>query len=340
MAATVQELADLLAGKLVGDGSVSIQEARPIHEASTGHITFIETDKHLKALGHPSAVITKPNQAANGSVRIEVDDPLSAFLTVFQHLHPRPAPKPLGIDPRANIHATATLGLDCDVHPFATVGEGSTIGRGCRIHAGAVVGRYCTIGDDVVLFPNVVIYDHCVLGNRVAIHANSVIGADGFGYRQQGGKHVKVPQLGEVIVEDDVEIGACTTIDRGTFQPTRIGAGSKIDNLVQVAHNCRLGKHNLIVGQVGLAGSSSTGDYVVIAGQAAIRDHCHIGDQVMVGARAGVIWDIPNNQRVLGEPAIPDREYKKLVLCLDKLPELHKDMKRVKEKLGINGEHA
>ena len=340
MAATVQELADLLAGNLVGDGSIRIEEAKPLHEASTGHITFIENEKHLKDLGHPSAVITKPNQTANGSVRIEVADPLGAFLTVFQHLHPRPEPKPLGIDPRANIHPSATLGADCEVHPFASIGEGAKLGQRCRIYPGAVVGRFCTLGDDVVLYPNTVIYDYCVLGNRVMIHANSVIGADGFGYRQQGGKHVKVPQLGNVIVDDDVEIGACSTIDRGTFQPTRIGAGTKIDNLVQIAHNCRLGKHNLIVGQVGMAGSSSTGDYVVIAGQAAIRDHCHLGDQVMVGARAGVIWDIASNQRVLGEPAVPDREYKKLVLSLDKLPELHKDMKRVKEKLGLHGEQA
>src|SRR5205807_3439123 len=165
--------------------------------------------------------------------------------------------------------------------PFAAVGEGTVVGARCRLHSGAVVGRHCRLGDDVVLYPNAVLYDGTVLGSRVIIHANAVIGADGFGYRLQNGRHVKVPQLGHVELGDDVEIGACTTIDRGTFQATRIGAGTKIDNLVQIGHNCKIGRHNLLVSQMGIAGSSTTGDYVVMAGQVGIADHIHIGDRAV-----------------------------------------------------------
>ena len=155
------------------------------------------------------------------------------------------------------------------------VGEGAVLGARCQIHAGAFVGRDCRLGDDVVLHPHAVLYDDCTLGHRVIIHANAVIGADGFGYRTQNGRHVKVPQLGRVEIGDDVEIGACTTIDRGTFGPTRIGAGTKIDNLVMIAHNCQIGRHNLLVSQVGIAGSCTTGDYVVMAGQSGMADHFH-----------------------------------------------------------------
>src|SRR5204862_5130966 len=152
---------------------------------------------------------------------------------------------------------------------------------------GAVVGRDCRLGDDVTLYPNAVLYDGTVLGDRVIVHGNAVLGADGFGYRFHDGRHVKVPQLGHVEVGDDVEIGACTTIDRGTFQATRIGAGTKIDNLVQVGHNCQIGQHNILVSQVGIAGSTTTGNYVVMAGQVGVADHLHIGDGASLGAQSG-----------------------------------------------------
>jgi UDP-3-O-[3-hydroxymyristoyl] glucosamine N-acyltransferase len=165
-----------------------------------------------------------------------------------------------------------------------------------------------------------------------------VLGADGFGYRPHGGRHVKVPQLGHVEVGDDVEIGACTTIDRGTFAATRIGEGTKIDNLVQVAHNCRIGRHNLLVSQMGIAGSSTTGDHVVAAGQVGIVDHVHIGDRVVIGAKAGVTGDIPTGERVLGAPATPEREQKRILISLEKLPEMRRDLRRIKQHLGIKDE--
>jgi UDP-3-O-[3-hydroxymyristoyl] glucosamine N-acyltransferase len=190
------------------------------------------------------------------------------------------------------------------------------------------------------LFPNVVLYDGTVLGNRVMIHANSVLGADGFGYRLHDGRHIKVPQLGNVEIGDDVEIGACTTIDRGTFQATRIGAGTKIDNLVQIAHNCSVGRHNLLVSQMGMAGSSTTGDYVIVAGQVGIVGHVRIGHRAVIGAQAGVTKDVPADQQMLGSPATPVREQKRILVTLEKLPEIRRDLRRIKQHLGLSDEAA
>jgi UDP-3-O-[3-hydroxymyristoyl] glucosamine N-acyltransferase len=188
----------------------------------------------------------------------------------------------------------------------------------------------------VTLYPGAVLYDGTVLGDRVVVHAHAVLGADGFGYRFQDGRHVKVPQLGHVEVGDDVEIGAGTTIDRGTFQATRIGAGTKIDNLVQIGHNCRIGRHNVLVSQVGIAGSCTSGDYVVLAGQVGVADHIHLGDRAVIGARAGVTKDVPAGQRMLGAPATPEREQKRIMMTLEKLPELRRDLRRVMQHLGLD----
>jgi UDP-3-O-[3-hydroxymyristoyl] glucosamine N-acyltransferase len=169
----------------------------------------------------------------------------------------------------------------------------------------------------------------------VVVHANSVLGADGFGYRFQNGRHAKVPQLGSVEIGDDVEIGACTTIDRGTFQATRIGAGTKIDNLVQIGHNCKIGCHNILVSQVGMSGSSSTGDYVVIAGQVGIVGHIRIGDRAMIGGQAGVTKDVPAGQHMLGSPATPEREQKRILMSLERLPDIRRDLRRIKQHIGL-----
>ena len=208
--------------------------------------------------------------------------------------------------------------------------------RSLRDHSGVALGRFCQLGDDVTIYPNAVLYDGTIVGDRVIIHGNAVLGADGFGYRLQAGRHVKVPQLGHVEIGPDVEIGACTTIDRGTFQATKIGAGTKIDNLVQIGHNCRIGRHNLLVSQMGIAGSSSTGDYVVVAGQVGIVSHVNIGDRVMIGGQAGVTKDVPDGRRILGSPATPEREQKKILMSLEKLPDLRRDLRRIKQHLGLD----
>jgi UDP-3-O-[3-hydroxymyristoyl] glucosamine N-acyltransferase len=335
---SVGQLAALVQGTVVGDADLLIRAARPLGEAQNGDLTFIEDEKHAPLLHNcrASAAVGPASLSANGLTLIKVPDPLGAFAIIVRHLHGRPEPKPHGIDPRAAVHPTATVGEGASIFPFAVVGEGTIIGARCRLHSGAVIGSHCRLGDDVTIHAGAVLYDGTVVGNRTIIHANAVLGADGFGYRFHEGRHAKVPQLGNVEIGDDVEIGACTTIDRGTFQATRVGSGTKIDNLVQVGHNCQIGKHNLFVSQMGIAGSSSTGDYVVIAGQVGIVDHIHIGARAMIGAQAGVIKDVPDGFRVLGSPARPERDQKRILMTLDRLPDMRRDVQRIKQHLGMD----
>lgn len=339
---TIKQLADLVQGKIAGASDLEIEAARPLGSAACGEITFIEYESQLGQLRDSAAhaAIVPVGVVCNGKSVIQVADPMAAFVTVVRSLHGRADSPPHGIDPRASVHRTATVGSNPSILPFACVAEGSEIGPRCRIHSGVSVGRDCRIGADVVLYPNVVLYDGTIVGNRVVIHAGSVIGADGFGYRFQDGRHAKVPQLGHVQIGDDVEIGACTTIDRGTFQATIIGDGTKIDNLVQIGHNCRIGKHNILVSQMGIAGSSSTDDYVVIAGQVGITDHVHIGKGAIIGAKAGVTKDIPAGQRTLGAPATPEREQKRILMSLERLPEMRKDIRKIKQHLSMADDDA
>ncbi len=346
----VRALASLVRGEVHGDAERIVRAARPVPEAGPDDVTFVENDRNLRLLKtcRAAAVVAPASLAARVAeltggdgqrfIVLEAADALTAFVTIVQTLHGRAEPPPHGIDPRAYVHPTAQVGADASVFPFVSVGEGSVVGARCRLYAGAVVSRNCRLGDDVTLHPHAVLYDNTVLGDRVILHAGAVIGADGFGYRTQQGKHVKTPQFGWVEVGDDVEIGAGATIDRGTFQPTRIGAGTKIDNLVQIGHNCQIGRHNLVVSQVGLAGSCSTGDYVVLAGQVGVADHVHIGDRSLIGARSGVAADIPAGVRMLGAPARPEGETKRILLSLDRLPALCKDMRRLKRQLGVTDE--
>ena len=345
MSVTVRELAELVHGTVLGDGDCIVAAARPLGEAGAGDITFLESDKHVPQLANSPAVAavvsTALTLAPAGKTLIQVADPLMAFVAIVRHLHGKPERQPPGgIDPLASIDPTAQLGAEPSVQAFVRIGPGAVVGGRCRLYSGAVIGADCRLGDDVVLHPNAVLYDGTVLGDRVIVHANAVLGADGFGYRFHGGRHVKVPQLGRVEVGDDVEIGACTTIDRGTFGATRIGLGTKIDNLVQIGHNCRIGRHNVLVSQVGIAGSTSTGDGVVMAGQVGVADHVHVGDGAIIGAKAGVTKDVPAGQRMLGAPATPEREQKRVLMSLEKLPEMRREVRRIKQHLGLPDEEA
>ncbi len=342
MSVTVRQLAELVHGKVHGNGDLVIDAARPLSEAQAGHITFLESDKHIPHLiaSPAAAVVVAAPLPTLGKALIQVADPLMAFVAIVRHLHGRPERAAAGIDPLASIDATAQIGAEANIQPFVRIGPGAVVGQRCRLYSGVVIGADCRLGDDVVLYPNVVLYDGTVLGDRVIVHANAVLGADGFGYRFQNGRHVKVPQLGYVEVGEDVEIGACTTIDRGTFHATRIGAGTKIDNLVQVGHNCRIGLHNILVSQVGIAGSTTTGNYVVMAGQVGVADHVHIGDGAVIGAKAGVTKDVPPGQRTLGAPATPEREQKRILMSLERLPEMRRELRRIKQHLGLPDEEA
>jgi UDP-3-O-[3-hydroxymyristoyl] glucosamine N-acyltransferase len=348
---TVQQLAALVQGQVYGDGALVIHDARPLSEAGPGHVTFIETERlarHLQAC-QASAILVSPTfrlkHAGNGAADhavdgsrftfIEVCDPLAAFVIVMRHFHGAPLQVPPQVAAQAVIDPTARVGPEATIDPFAVIAAGAVIGARCRIGSGTVVGRNCRIGDDVTLHPNVVLYDGTVLGDRVEIHSSAVIGADGFGYRVQQGKHVKVPQFGVVEIGDDVEIGAGTMIDRGTFHNTRIGAGTKIDNLVQIGHNCRIGRHNVIVSQVGIAGSATTGNYVVLAGQVGVADHVHVGDGAVIGGQSGLYRDVAAGERMLGGPARPEREQKRIIVSLDKLPEVVRELRQVRQHLGL-----
>ncbi|MFO0821615.1 MAG: UDP-3-O-(3-hydroxymyristoyl)glucosamine N-acyltransferase [Gemmataceae bacterium] len=337
MTTTVRHLAEWVRGEVLGDGDLPISNARPLAEAQPGDITFVEHEKHLGAWhsSRASAAIVPPSVPVNGRPLIRVADPLMAFAQVVQQLKGRPAEPSGTISPTAQIHPTAKIGPGVSIGHFAVVGEHAEIGANSMLHSGVAVGRYCKLGEDVVLHPHVVLYDECVLGNRVIIHANAVIGADGFGYRVQNGRHVKVPQLGWVELEDDVEVGACTTVDRGTFGPTRVGAGTKLDNLVMIGHNCTIGKHNILCSQVGIAGSVTTGDYVVMAGQVGVADHLTIGDRVTIMAKSGVPGNNAAGSQVLGSPARPHREQARIMMSVDRLPEIRRDLSRIKKHLGL-----
>ncbi|QDU21117.1 UDP-3-O-(3-hydroxymyristoyl)glucosamine N-acyltransferase [Urbifossiella limnaea] len=340
MSVTVRQLAEWVRGEVLGDGDLAVEDARTLTDARAGDITFVDGEKHAAAwhASPAAAAVAPPSIPVNGRPLIRVADPLLAFAEIVRHLRGR-APLPAGeIHPTALVHPTARLGEGVSVGPFAVIGEDSEIGAGSVLSSGVVVGRGCRIGAGSVLHPRVVLYDDCVLGDRVVIHANAVIGADGFGYRTQAGRHVKVPQLGWVEIENDVEIGASSTVDRGTFGPTRIGTGTKIDNLVMVGHNCQIGRHNILAAQVGVAGSSVTGEYVVMAGQVGVADHLRVGDRTIIAAKSGVLSDVAADMRVLGYPARPDSHMKRVWVLLDHLPDWRRDLKRVKEHLGLGDE--
>jgi UDP-3-O-[3-hydroxymyristoyl] glucosamine N-acyltransferase len=328
-------LADLVNGEVVGDPQCAISGALPVADVGSTDITFLESDKFLtKVEASPAAAVVVPAGIhVPGKNLIRVADPLMAFIAIFQHFRPRRAAPEPRIHWQASVDPSAELGDNVAIDAFAVIGPGCVIGDGCRIHSGVTVGADCRIGRNVTLYPQVVLYANTIIGDRVIIHAHAVIGADGFGYRMQNGKHVKVPQLGWVEIGDDVEIGAGTTIDRGTFSATKIGAGTKIDNLVMIAHNCHVGKHNIFVSQMGMAGSSSTGEYVVVAGQVGVVEHVNIGDRCIIGGQAAVTKDVPADSRMLGSPATDAKEQMRILKSLQHLPEWRKELRDLQEKV-------
>lgn len=313
-----------------------ITGASPLADAKPGHITLVDNEKYLPRLenSRAAACVTKQTFPNCPIPQIVVPNPHEAFAQICQIFRPACIVRTAtGIHSTAVVAETAAVSLSAVIEANAHVGEHSQIGDRTHIHRGATVMEGCKIGADCQIFPGVVLYPGTVLGDRVVLHANCVLGAHGFGYRMVDGKHVSTAQLGWVEIESDVEIGANTTIDRGTFGATRIGEGTKIDNLVMIGHNCSIGKHNLICSQVGIAGSSSTGEYVVLAGQVGLRDHIHIGSRTMVGAQSGVASDAPEDQILLGSPAIPRMEQATLFAAMNRLPEMRKSLKRLEKQV-------
>jgi UDP-3-O-[3-hydroxymyristoyl] glucosamine N-acyltransferase len=336
---TVSEIAGWVGGTASGATDTPVTRAVPLADAGPGDLTYLDGVKRLKEwqASKATAAVVPADFPEDSRPLIRAADPLGAFAKIILTIR-GDRPVESGIHPTASIHPTATLGANPTVGPYAVVGAGTTVGANVRIHAGAVVGRFCTLGDDVTLFPRVVIYDDCKLGHRVAVHAGTVIGADGFGYRLVKGRHTKVPQIGGVELGDDVEVGANSTIDSGTFGPTRIGTGTKIDNLVMISHNCQIGKHCLLAAQVGIAGSTTTGDYTVLAGQVGVADHVHIGSRAVLAAQTGVIGDVPDGATLVGFPAMPGREFMKCAAEWKRAGGVRKDVARIKKHLGLSDE--
>jgi UDP-3-O-[3-hydroxymyristoyl] glucosamine N-acyltransferase len=332
---TAAYIAEQLRGDVIGDGSVQLSGFAPADRAQTGDLTFAQSEAFFAAAEHSqaSAILVAGPFTSSTKVLIRVPDARVAMARVLPIFFP-PEQHPPGIHPSAAIAASARIDPTAHIGPLCAVGDRVRIGARSALMGGNHLGRDCEIGDDVCLFPNVVVHARSHIGHRVSIHAGTVIGSDGYGYVLDEGRHRKVPQLGIVRIGDDVEIGANCTIDRGALAATVIGEGTKIDNLVHVGHNVVLGRHCIIIAQVGFAGSTTLGDYCVVSGQTAISDHLKIGNHATIGPKTGVMRDIPDGGRVWGMPAMPDKQAKRQIIATQQLPELIRRVRELERQIG------
>jgi UDP-3-O-[3-hydroxymyristoyl] glucosamine N-acyltransferase len=334
MSFTAQDIAQRLGGQVVGDGATRLTGFAQAGSAQAGDLTFAENAEYFAAAERSAAAAILVSGDFTSAIKtlILVPNARVAFARVLPLFFPESAP-PAGIHPTAVIAASARVAASAHIGPHCVVGEGVVVGERCVLTGGNHLGESVRLGDDTRLFPNVVLYAGTQVGHRVRIHSSTVIGADGFGYVLHEGQHVKIPQVGNVVIHDDVEIGACVCIDRAALDSTVIGRGTKIDNLVQIAHNLVVGEHCLILGQVGMAGSTRLGNYVTVASQAGIAGHLKIGDHAIVMAKAGVMTNVPAGEHWLGAPASPDRQMKRQFIALQQLPELIKRVRELERRL-------
>ncbi len=338
---TVREIAEHLQGILVGDGDVAISGIDSLDDAGSGQISFVAQRKYLPKMEmcRASALIVPMEVAEAGVPVIRTTNPYLAYARTAALLNWKPF-QAAGVSPRAWIGENAQIDRDVSIYPLAYIGDNVRIDSGVTIYPGVYIGNGVSIGQGTTVCPQATVMDGCIVGARVIIHSGVVIGSDGFGYAQDGARHVKIPQIGRVRIDDDVEIGANTTIDRAALGETWIKRGTKIDNLVQVAHNCVIGEDSLIIAQVGIAGSVQIGNNVILAGQAGVAGHCKIGDRVTVGGRAGVHSTVEDGAIVSGFPAIPHREWLRASSAFRHLPDLVKDVRALKERIAVLEEKA
>ena len=331
---TAGQIAAQLRGEVLGDASIQITGLASVDSARVGDLTFAEKETHFAAAeqGAAAAILVSGPFVSSNKVIIRVPNTRVAVARLLPLFFPSD-PVEAGIDPGAVIHPSAQIDATAYVGPHCVVGPRTRIGARSVLMGGNHLGRDCQVGDDVCLFPNAVIYARSQIGHRVTIHAGSVIGSDGYGYVFDEGRHRKMPQVGNVVIGDDVEIGANAAIDRGALGSTVVGQGTKIDNLVHVAHNVVIGCHCLIMGQVGFAGSTRLGDYCVIASQSGISGHLKLGNQATVGAKSGVMRDIPDGGTVLGIPAMPDKQAKRQWVGVQQLPEMIRRMRELEKRV-------
>jgi UDP-3-O-[3-hydroxymyristoyl] glucosamine N-acyltransferase len=335
MSYSAAEIAKLVGGEVVGDSHAILKSFAPAERAQAGDLTFAENEDYFARAEQSAAtaIIADQRFSSAKKILIRVPNARVAFAKALALFFPEPK-FAAGIHPTAVVAKSAQVDPTAHVGPHCAVGERVKLGANSVLQGGNFVGDDSKLGDEVNLFPNVTIYPRTEIGNRVRIHAGTVIGSDGFGYVLDNGIHRKVPQIGNVVIGDDVEIGANVTIDRGALGSTIIGKGTKIDNLVQIAHNVEIGEHCIVISQVGISGSTKLGKYVILAGQVGIAGHLKIGNQVTVAAQSGVMHDIPDGEKWFGYPAQPDKEIKRQIIAQRKLPELLKRVAELEKKLG------
>ena len=315
---TVDELAREIGAEVVGDGSQQITGANTLEEAQAGQISFLANAKYQRQIDatQATAVIVAPSIVPSKHITLlKSSDPYFAFMKAVVLLHGHRKHPHSGVHPAAHVHETAKIGERTTIYP------------------GAYVGPRVTIGRDCVIYPNVTIYEDCILGDRCIIHASTSIGTDGYGYATHKGIHHKIPQVGNVIIESDVEIGACCSIERAALGSTTIGTGTKIDQLVVIGHGCKIGPHCLLVAQVGIAGSVTLGHHVTLAGQAGVTGHLKIGNQVTIGAQSGVMADIDDQSTVVGSPAMPVSHARRVYMHFTQLPNIIERIKTLEQQV-------
>ena len=336
MRKTVEEIAKIINGEVVGDKKLVLTGISGIKEAKEGDLTFLANPKYTPLLNSTKAscvITSKDTESSDTLTLIKTDNPNMAFAKMVELIAP---PKPAvekGVNKLASVGKNVKLGKDVSVGPFAVVEENVEIGDGTVVYAGVYIGHEARVGKNTVIYPHVSIRERCVIGSSVIIHSGAVIGSDGFGFDTAGGGLQKIPQIGTVVIEDDVEIGANVAIDRARFGKTVIGKGTKIDNLVQIAHNVVIGENSILVAQSGISGSSKLGKGVIIAGQAGIVGHVEIGDGTIVAAQSGVSKSLGKNLIVGGAPVKPLNVWKRTTACIQRLPELFKTVNEMKAKL-------
>ncbi len=332
---TLGELAKYVGGRAVGGCDIVIRSAATLEQAGEGDISFLANRKYENQLATTKAsVVVVSKEIESPAALLIVDDPYFAFREIVVLLYGHRKHKKTGASEKTSIAKTASLGKDCQIHNFVTINDNATIGEKCVFYPGVFIGENTTIGDDCILYPNVVIYDGCVVGNRVTIHANSTIGEDGFGFATHKGEHHKIPHIGRVLIEDDVDIGACCAIERGTLDNTVIGKGSKLGDLVKIGHGVKIGPYSLLVAQVGIAGSTTVGHHCAIGGQVGVVGHITIGNMVKIAAQSGVINDVEEGKEIAGTPAIDANTAKRAYSLIEYLPEIRKNIRTVEKHLS------
>ena len=337
---TVEQIAALVGGKVEeGKGGAIISGVASIADAAEGSLTFFGNPRYLpalKATKATAALVPLDFNEEIPAVKIRVENPSLAFAQLLEKTAPAPVVYKPGIHPTAVIGENVSLAPDVSVQPYAVIESGSRIGAGSVIGAHVFIGQEVVIGENCIVYPNVTLRERSLIGNRVIIHSGTVIGGDGFGYELDKGRYVKIPQIGFVQIDDDVEIGSNTTIDRARFGRTWIQEGTKIDNLVMIAHNVTVGRHSILISQVGISGSTRLGNYVTLAGQVGLVGHIEIGDKAVVGAKSGVNKSIPAGERYFGIPATPGREFKERWAYQKRLKKLFERVKKLEQVLGSN----